>query len=103
DTQEDVFLDLLRTEGNIKIAQTYSDILNGNETDAVKNAKIALIATLAVNNATDQLSDTQEDVFLDLLRTEGNIKIAQTYSDILNGNETDAVKNAKIALIATLA
>ncbi|MFM7458211.1 MAG: hypothetical protein ACKO3R_06080 [bacterium] len=103
DTQEDTFLDLLKTEGNIKIAQTYSDILNGNETDAVKNAKIALIATLAANNATDQLSDTQEDVFLDLLRTEGNIKIAQTYSDILNGNETDAVKNAKIALITTLA
>ncbi|MBU6197911.1 MAG: hypothetical protein KGO93_10145, partial [Cyanobacteria bacterium REEB446] len=94
DTQEDVFLDLLATEGNVKIAQIYSDILNGNETDAVKNAKIALITTLAANNATDKLSDTQEDVFLDLLKTEGNIKIAQTYSDILNGNETDDVKNA---------
>ena len=65
--------------------------------------KLAALEALAANNATDKLNDTQEDVFLNYLTTEGNVNIPKTYADILNGNEADTIKTAKIAALAAFA
>ncbi|MFZ4085102.1 MAG: hypothetical protein ACOYK1_06155, partial [Vampirovibrionia bacterium] len=96
--QENKFLDYLANEANTDIAKTYLSLIKG--TDANKTAKLAVLETLAANNATDKLNDTQEDVFLNYLTAEGNVNIAQTYASILNGNEADNIKTAKVAALA---
>jgi hypothetical protein len=101
DTEENKFLNYLSNETNTDIAETYLTLVTGN--DPNKTAKLAALEALAVNNATDKLNDTQEDVFLNYLTAEGNINIAQTYADILNGNETNAIKTAKVAALAAFA
>jgi hypothetical protein len=101
DAEENKFLDYLSNETNTDIAKTYLSLITGN--DANKAGKLAALEALAANNATDKLDDTQEDVFLNYLTSEGNINIAQTYAGIINGNETDTVKTAKLASLAAFA
>ena len=98
EAQENTFFDYLNNETNTDIAKTYLSLVTGN--DANKAGKLAALEALATNNATDKLDDTQEDVFLNYLTSEGNINIAQTYAGIINGNETDTVKTAKLASLA---
>jgi hypothetical protein len=101
DIEENKFLDYLTNEANADIAKTYLSLVTGN--DANKTVKLAALEALAANNATDKLNDTQEDVFLNYLTTEGNVNIPKTYADILNGNEADTIKTAKIAALAAFA
>jgi hypothetical protein len=101
DAEENKFLDYLSNETNTDIGKTYLSLVTGN--DANKAGKLAALEALAANNATDKLDDTQEDVFLNYLTSEGNINIAQTYAGILNGNETDAIKAAKTGSLAAFA
>ncbi len=100
-TQRTKFLDYLTNEANTDIVKTYVSLVTGN--DPNKAVKLSMLEALAANNATDKLDDTQEDVFLNYLTAEGNVNIAQTYASILNGNEADTIKTAKVAALAAFA
>ena len=100
-TQENKFLDYLANEANTDIVKTYVSLVTGN--DPNKAVKLSMLESLAANNATDKLDDTQEDTFLNYLTAEGNVNIAQTYASILNGNEADDIKTAKVAALAAFA